>query len=203
MGKIQSGFVPGWSANVAVPPLTLAPLGPPLEACVPPPEPPEEEPLLPHAATASAATSAAAVARMVLLMPFPFARWTTPPSRAMPGCSRRHPTECSIRGQGERPTAFPRLGSRVAVAASRAAQPAGIYATAVGKKYAMAISGIVLMAFVLAHMVGNLKLYFGAGPLDRYSHWLRTVGEPALPAQGLLYAERAVLLAALVLHVHA
>jgi succinate dehydrogenase / fumarate reductase cytochrome b subunit len=89
------------------------------------------------------------------------------------------------------------------VAASRAAQPAGIYATAVGKKYAMAISGIVLMAFVLAHMVGNLKLYFGAGPTDRYSHWLRTVGEPALPAQGLLYAERAVLLAALVVHVHA
>jgi succinate dehydrogenase / fumarate reductase, cytochrome b subunit len=89
------------------------------------------------------------------------------------------------------------------VAASRAAQPAGIYATAVGKKYAMAISGIVLMAFVLAHMVGNLKLYFGASPMDRYSHWLRTVGEPALPAQGLLYAERAVLLAALVVHVHA
>jgi succinate dehydrogenase cytochrome b subunit len=90
-----------------------------------------------------------------------------------------------------------------AVAATRAAHPAGLYATAVGKKYAMAISGIVLMAFVLAHMVGNLKLYFGAGPMDRYSHWLRTVGEPALPAQGLLYAERAVLLAALVVHVHA
>jgi succinate dehydrogenase / fumarate reductase cytochrome b subunit len=89
------------------------------------------------------------------------------------------------------------------VAASRAAQPAGIYATAVGKKYAMAISGIVLMAFVLAHTVGNLKLYFGAGPMDRYSHWLRTVGEPALPAQGLLYAERAVLLGALAVHVHA
>lgn len=80
---------------------------------------------------------------------------------------------------------------------------AGIYATAVGKKYAMAISGIVLMTFVLAHMVGNLKLYFGAGPMDRYGHWLRTVGEPALPAQTLLYIERAVLLAALAVHVHA
>ena len=33
---------------------------------------------------------------------------------------------------------------RRAVAATRAAHPAGIYATAVGKKYAMAISGIVL-----------------------------------------------------------
>jgi len=89
------------------------------------------------------------------------------------------------------------------VAATRATQPAGIYATAVGKKYAMAISGIVLMAFVFAHMVGNLKLYFGAGALDRYGHWLRTVGEPVLPAQVLLYAERTVLLAALIVHVHA
>ena len=89
------------------------------------------------------------------------------------------------------------------MAATRAAPPAGIYATAVGKKYAMAISGIVLMVFVLAHMVGNLKLYFGAGPMDSYSRWLRTVGEPALPAQTLLYVERVVLLAALALHLHA
>src|SRR4051794_21393432 len=67
----------------------------------------------------------------------------------------------------------------------------------------MAISGIVLMAFVLAHMVGNLKLYFGAGSLDAYSDWLRNVGEPALPRQTLLYAERTILLVALVVHLHA
>ena len=84
-----------------------------------------------------------------------------------------------------------------------ASGPAGIYSTAVGKKYAMAISGIVLMAFVLAHMVGNLKLYFGAGPMDRYGHWLRVVGEPALPREALLYIERAILLTAAVIHVHA
>jgi succinate dehydrogenase / fumarate reductase cytochrome b subunit len=90
-----------------------------------------------------------------------------------------------------------------AVAATRAAHPAGIYATAVGKKYAMAISGIVLMVFVLAHMVGNLKLYYGAHSLDAYSHWLRRVGEPALPYSAVLDIERAVLLAAAVIHVHA
>jgi succinate dehydrogenase / fumarate reductase, cytochrome b subunit len=89
------------------------------------------------------------------------------------------------------------------VTASRAAQPAGLYATAVGKKYAMALSGIVLMAFVLAHMVGNLKLYFGASSLDAYSAWLRNVGEPELPRQTLLYAERTILLVALAIHVHA
>ena len=90
-----------------------------------------------------------------------------------------------------------------AVAATRAAHPGGIYATAVGKKYAMAISGIVLMLFVLGHMVGNLKLYFGASSLDSYGHWLRVVGEPALPREALLYIERAILLSAAVIHVHA
>jgi succinate dehydrogenase / fumarate reductase cytochrome b subunit len=78
-----------------------------------------------------------------------------------------------------------------------------LYSTYVGKKYAMAISGMVLMAFVLLHMVGNLKLYFGAASLDRYSHWLRTLGEPALPKEWLLDATRVVLLVALIVHVHA
>src|SRR3954453_11100096 len=78
-----------------------------------------------------------------------------------------------------------------------------LYSTAVGKKYVMAISGMVLMAYVLAHMVGNLKLYFGASSLDRYSHWLREVGEPALPREALLWGVRVVLIVAVVAHVYA
>jgi succinate dehydrogenase / fumarate reductase cytochrome b subunit len=76
-----------------------------------------------------------------------------------------------------------------------------LYSTSVGKKYVMAISGMVLMAFILAHMVGNLKLYFGATALDNYSHWLREVGEPALPRQALLWAVRVTLLAAVTAHI--
>src|SRR3954465_822231 len=87
-------------------------------------------------------------------------------------------------------------------AAVRSSRPS-LYSTAVGKKYAMAISGMVLMAFVLAHMIGNLKIYLGASSLDRYSHWLREVGEPALPEQTLLWAVRIVLIVALVVHLHA
>jgi succinate dehydrogenase / fumarate reductase, cytochrome b subunit len=60
---------------------------------------------------------------------------------------------------------------------------------------------MVLMAFILAHMVGNLKLYFGATALDNYSHWLREVGEPALPRQALLWAVRVTLLAAVTAHI--
>ncbi|WP_028060905.1 succinate dehydrogenase cytochrome b subunit [Candidatus Solirubrobacter pratensis] len=78
-----------------------------------------------------------------------------------------------------------------------------LYGTYVGKKYAMAVSGIVLMLFVLGHMIGNLKLYLGASQLDDYSHWLRTVGEPALPAQTLLWIVRIVLIAAVAIHIHA
>jgi succinate dehydrogenase / fumarate reductase cytochrome b subunit len=66
----------------------------------------------------------------------------------------------------------------------------------------MAVSGAVLMLFVLVHMIGNLKLYLGAGPMDAYSHWLRTVGEPALPHQTLLWTVRIVVLAAVAVHIY-
>src|SRR3954469_11460256 len=78
-----------------------------------------------------------------------------------------------------------------------------LYSTSVGKKYAMAITGMILMAFVLVHMIGNLKIYFGSASFDSYSHWLREVGEPALPEQWLLWAVRIVLLVALAVHLHA
>jgi succinate dehydrogenase / fumarate reductase cytochrome b subunit len=79
----------------------------------------------------------------------------------------------------------------------------GLYSTHVGKKYAMAISGMVLMLFVLAHMIGNLKLYLGASSLDNYSAWLRNVGEPALPRQTLLWTVRIVLIVAVAVHIQA
>jgi succinate dehydrogenase / fumarate reductase cytochrome b subunit len=81
------------------------------------------------------------------------------------------------------------------------ARPLGLYATDVGKKYVMAISGIVLMVFVLGHMVGNLKLYLGADSLNAYSHWLRDVGEPAVPREVLLWIVRIVLIVAVVAHI--
>jgi len=78
-----------------------------------------------------------------------------------------------------------------------------LYSTAVGKKYVMAISGFILMAFVLLHMVGNLKFYFGDSALDTYSNWLREIGEPALPRATMLWGARILLLAAVGAHIHA
>lgn len=78
-----------------------------------------------------------------------------------------------------------------------------LYRSAIGKKYVMAITGIVLMGYVFAHMVGNLKLYLGATELNNYAEWLRDIAYPALPRGGALWIMRLLLLASFVLHIHA
>lgn len=78
-----------------------------------------------------------------------------------------------------------------------------ITASAVGKKAAMAISGLVLFGYVLLHMLGNLKLYQGPQKLNDYASFLREVGAPLVPHEGLLWLVRVVLLVAVVLHVWA
>ncbi len=77
------------------------------------------------------------------------------------------------------------------------------WASTIGKKAVMAVSGLLLLAFVFAHMVGNLKTFLGADELNHYAGWLRTIGEPVLRREWFLWLQRAVLLAALVLHVTA
>jgi succinate dehydrogenase / fumarate reductase cytochrome b subunit len=77
-----------------------------------------------------------------------------------------------------------------------------LYASALGKKYVMAVTGIMLMGYVLAHMIGNLKIYFGVSSLNEYAHWLRdSLGYPILPLTGALWIMRIALLAAFVLHI--
>ncbi len=75
------------------------------------------------------------------------------------------------------------------------------YRSAVAKKWLMAITGIMLMGFVLAHMIGNLKMYLGAEHIDSYAEWLRDVGEPVFPRTFLLWALRIGLVAAFVIHI--
>jgi succinate dehydrogenase / fumarate reductase cytochrome b subunit len=82
------------------------------------------------------------------------------------------------------------------------------FKSAVGKKAVMAVTGIILFGFVLVHMIGNLKLYEGVDEnghyfLNNYAGFLREVGSPAIPASGLLWIARLILLAAVVLHMWA
>ena len=78
-----------------------------------------------------------------------------------------------------------------------------LYRSAVGKKAVMGATGIVLFAFVLGHMLGNLKLYLGPDAYNGYARFLRTVGEPVVPANVLLWLVRLVLIACVLLHVAA
>ena len=67
-------------------------------------------------------------------------------------------------------------------------------------KFVMGASGLVMFLYLVLHMIGNLKIFLGADPLDTYAHWLRTVGEPAVPGETVLWIVRVVLGLALVGH---
>lgn len=68
----------------------------------------------------------------------------------------------------------------------------------IGRKVVMAVTGIVLVGFVVAHMAGNLQLYLGAEVLNAYGRSLRELGHGAG-----LWAARGVLLASVGLHIWA
>jgi succinate dehydrogenase / fumarate reductase cytochrome b subunit len=77
------------------------------------------------------------------------------------------------------------------------------YRSSVGKKYVMAITGIIGMLFVFFHMVGNLKVFLGAADINHYGEFLRELLVPIAPRTFVLWALRIVLIVALILHVHA
>jgi len=73
--------------------------------------------------------------------------------------------------------------------------------SAIGKKWAMAVSGIMLLTYVLCHMIGNLKVFLGKHQINTYAAWLRTLGEPALPRTVVLWGLRVGLITAFVVHI--
>ena len=77
----------------------------------------------------------------------------------------------------------------------------GLYETSVGKKVLMAATGLILFGFVVVHMLGNLKIFTGEAHFNAYAIFLRTVGEPAVPEEGLLWVFRVVLLACVGVHI--
>jgi succinate dehydrogenase / fumarate reductase cytochrome b subunit len=78
-----------------------------------------------------------------------------------------------------------------------------LYRSAIGKKWAMALSGIALMGYVLAHMIGNLKMYIGEEDFNEYAEFLRRLAYPILPESIALWILRIGLLAAFLVHMHA
>jgi len=64
----------------------------------------------------------------------------------------------------------------------------------IGKKYVMAISGILLVLFAVAHMAGNLQVFLGADVFNAYARSLQSLGP-------LLWIARGGLLVLAVLHI--
>ena len=74
-------------------------------------------------------------------------------------------------------------------------------------KLSMAVTGLIFAAFVVFHMVGNLKVFLpayedGSHPINVYGKWLREMFYPLLPHEAMLWIFRIVLLGAIILHIY-
>lgn len=66
----------------------------------------------------------------------------------------------------------------------------------------MAVTGLILIAFLLMHMYGNLKMFAGAEAFNHYAHWLKSdILYPIVPRGWFIWIFRFTLLIALILHV--
>jgi succinate dehydrogenase / fumarate reductase cytochrome b subunit len=72
---------------------------------------------------------------------------------------------------------------------------AAFYHSSVGKKMIVAVSGVILILFVVGHLLGNLQIFLGPGWINGYSQHLRDLGP-------LLWAIRLFLLATVVIHIY-
>jgi succinate dehydrogenase / fumarate reductase cytochrome b subunit len=66
--------------------------------------------------------------------------------------------------------------------------------TTIGKKAALAVSGVILFGFVIVHMLGNLQVFLGP---QAYNHYAEAAKGNAV----VLWGARSVLLVALITHV--
>ena len=69
-----------------------------------------------------------------------------------------------------------------------------MFTSSIGKKYLMALSGLVLIGFVFVHMAGNLQILLGQEKINAYAHALQSLPLP------ILWGSRLLLLAAVLIH---
>jgi succinate dehydrogenase / fumarate reductase cytochrome b subunit len=93
------------------------------------------------------------------------------------------------------------------IAKKRAPFPIEFYRSAVGKKWVMAVTGLGIIGFALAHMIGNLKMFLapvdGVPDIDIYAESLRSLFTPIFPEHVFLWILRTGLIVLFALHVHA
>jgi succinate dehydrogenase cytochrome b subunit len=68
------------------------------------------------------------------------------------------------------------------------------WASTVGKKIVMAVTGVILFVFVIGHLLGNLQVFEGPAKLNTYGAFLHSIGE-------VLWPVRIILLICVTLHI--
>jgi succinate dehydrogenase cytochrome b subunit len=69
-----------------------------------------------------------------------------------------------------------------------------LWTSSVGKKAVMAVTGLIMLAYLITHVLANLLIFQGPEKINAYSRFLHGTG-------GALWAARLVLLAAVGLHI--
>ncbi|NUP61582.1 MAG: succinate dehydrogenase cytochrome b subunit [Nonomuraea sp.] len=82
-------------------------------------------------------------------------------------------------------------------------KPRGFLSSSNGKKVVMAVTGAVMVAFLVLHMLGNLKIFLGRNSFNEYAHALRTLLEPIAPYRTVLTILEIGLVVSVVLHMWA
>jgi succinate dehydrogenase / fumarate reductase cytochrome b subunit len=67
--------------------------------------------------------------------------------------------------------------------------------SSVGRKMTVAVTGVILILFVIGHLLGNLQIYLGPDWINSYSQHLRDLGP-------ILWMIRAFLLVTVILHIY-
>jgi succinate dehydrogenase / fumarate reductase cytochrome b subunit len=76
-----------------------------------------------------------------------------------------------------------------------------LWDSTIGKKFVMALTGIVLFGYVVLHLWGNLKIYDSPKTINDWGAFLRVFGDPVFGRSEVLWAIRVFLSVCLVLHI--
>ena len=69
-----------------------------------------------------------------------------------------------------------------------------IFSSSIGRKWVVALTGIILVLFVIGHLLGNLSIFAGPDAMNAYAAFLKSAGE-------LLWVVRIGLITCVVLHI--
>ncbi|MEP6822810.1 MAG: succinate dehydrogenase cytochrome b subunit, partial [Chthoniobacterales bacterium] len=74
-------------------------------------------------------------------------------------------------------------------------QISAFHRSSIGKKYIVAITGVIMIGFIIGHLLGNLQIFLGPDWVNGYAEHLRELGP-------LLWLVRGILLITVVLHIY-